>query len=107
MLLVYSTVRSSDLLRAALGTLRKAPHGLPRQRREAAPDRRAPGKLSSVSGLNLLVCEAFSYWCIRPSATSVSDLKLLVFAAFSYSCMRPYATSVSDLGLLVYEALRY
>ena len=61
MLLVYSTLRSTNLLRAALGTLRKAPHGLPRQRREAAPNRRAPGKLSSVSGLQLLVYQALSY----------------------------------------------
>ena len=66
MLLVYSTLRSTNLLRAALGTLRKAPHGLPRQRREAAPNRRAPGKMSGVSGLQLLVYQALTYECIRP-----------------------------------------
>jgi hypothetical protein len=32
----------------------------------------------------LLVCEAFSYWCMRPQATSVCGLKLLVYAASSY-----------------------
>jgi len=65
MLLVYWTLRSTNLLRAALSTLRKAPHGLPRQRGEATPDRRAPGKLAGVSGLQLLVFAAFSYSCIR------------------------------------------
>jgi hypothetical protein len=42
--------------------------------------------------LKLLVHEALSYWCMRPSATSVCGLKVLVYDAFK---------------LLVYEALSY
>ena len=41
---------------------------------------------------------------MRPSATSVSGLELLVYEALSYYCMRPWATSVCGLQLLVYEA---
>jgi hypothetical protein len=37
----------------------------------------------------LLVYEAFSYLCMRPSATSVRGFKLLVYEALSYYCMRP------------------
>ena len=40
-------------------------------------------------------------------ATSVCGLKLLVYEALSYECMRPSATRVGGLGLLVYEALSY
>ncbi len=47
---------------------------------------------TSVRGLKLLVCEALSYQCMRPSATSVWSLKLL---------------SVWGLNLLVYEVLSY
>ena len=53
------------------------------------------------------VYEAFSYSCMRSSATSVCDPKLLVYAALSYQCMRPEATSECGLKLLVYEALHY
>ncbi len=53
------------------------------------------------SGCYLLILyQAFSYYCMRPSATSVSGLKLLLYAesgcyllllyqAFSYYCIRP------------------
>jgi hypothetical protein len=32
----------------------------------------------------LLVYEAFSYYCLRPSATSVCGLKLIVYETLSY-----------------------
>jgi hypothetical protein len=38
----------------------------------------------ALSGLKLLVYEAFSNWCMRPYATSVGGLKLLVYEALSY-----------------------
>jgi hypothetical protein len=34
--------------------------------------------------VQLCVYEAFSYYCIRPSATSVCGLKLLVYEVFRY-----------------------
>ena len=37
----------------------------------------------------LLAYEAFSYYCMRPSATSVWGLKLLVYEVFSYHCVGP------------------
>ena len=39
--------------------------------------------------------------------TPSRDLKLLVYEALSYTCMRPSATSVCGLKLQVYEALSY
>ena len=36
------------------------------------------------AGLQLLVYEALSYWCMRPSATSVCGLELLGYTALRY-----------------------
>jgi hypothetical protein len=48
------------------------------------PDTTGRRVVSAATGPQLLVCEALSYYCVRPSATSVWGLQLLVYGAFSY-----------------------
>ena len=45
--------------------------------------------------------------CSCPYGNTGKNLKLLMYEALSYMCMRPSATSVSGLKLLVYEASSY
>jgi hypothetical protein len=73
-------------------------------------DMRKQSQTSQRWGLQLLVYEAFSYWCMRPSATSVWGLQLRQWHAKTVadeSEMRPSATRAWDLQLLVYEAFSH